>query len=113
MTMTLAFPLTFALLDGEQQASVARLDDDLTAIAQSAPSSAEIALLDGLRRRVLTAYRDALTHAAGQSSDPRWRDLIAAVVAMLAHAPSALYSYAAERAVMRLQELVAESPELV
>jgi hypothetical protein len=97
------------LLDGDQRASVRRLDVDISTIELAAADDASIAVIERLRNAVVGAYWGALAHAAGKPDDPRWHEFIASVTALLARVPDVRYSYAAELAVARLRGLVEES----
>ena len=97
------------LLDGDQRASVSRLDADISAIELAAPDDAAIAVIERLRHAVVGAYWGALAHAAGKPDDPRWHEFIASVRALLTRVPDVRYSYAAELAVTRLTTLIDES----
>jgi len=112
MTTLASFLLAPALLDGDQRASVRRLDVDIAAIALAAPDDAAVDRIERLRRCVVATYRSALAHAAGRPDDPHWREFIASVSALLTHVPAIRYSYPAERAIARLRALVDESPEI-
>ena len=109
MSALAALFLPAPLLDGDQRASVSRLDADISAIELAAPDDAAIAVIERLRKAVVGAYWGALAHAAGKPDDPRWHEFIASVAALLRRVPDVTYSYAAERAIARLHELIEES----
>lgn len=96
-TMLLPTPM----YDEEHAAAVARLDDDLAAVATGE--------LHVLRRRAVTAYGNALANAAGEPGDARWRVLARIVAAFVARIPSGASSRQTAAAVARLKNLVAET----
>jgi hypothetical protein len=112
MTALAALLMPAPLLDGDQRASVSRLDADISAIELAAPDDAAIAVIERLRHAVVGAYWGALAHAAGKPNDPRWHEFIASVTALLTRVPDFRYSYAAELAVARLHAVVDESTDL-
>ena len=90
-----------ALMPTEHQAALARLDADLAIAASHTP--ANVREVHFLRRRVLTAYRDALAGAAGVPLDPRWNALALTITAFVTRIADGPHSRAATAALDRLR----------
>lgn len=88
-------------LIAEHAAAVARLDADLV-IASNGSTGQELQVL---RRRALSAYRTALSSAAGAPFDPCWNVLALCVDTFVAHAEAGTQSRDARAALERLDAL--------
>jgi hypothetical protein len=97
-------------LVAEHAAVVARLEADLV-IAASGNGEHEV---HQLRRRVLTAYRSALSAAAGKPFHPNWGVLAQSVDAFVARVGASARTHDARAALARLDSLRFELlPELL
>jgi hypothetical protein len=97
-------------LIAEHAGGVARLDADLV-IAASGSMEYDV---HQARRRVVTAYRSALSAAAGKPFHPSWNALALAVGAFVTHVETSARTHDARAALARLDSLRFELlPELL
>jgi hypothetical protein len=87
------------LAHDEAAGALARLDADLVIAASGAEGALDLQVM---RRRVIAAYRSALTEAAGEPFDSRWNVLALTVASYVASLAVGLRSRDAEAAVARL-----------
>jgi hypothetical protein len=112
MTMTLAH-LHADALNSEHRASVGRLDDDLLAVMRATSDDGDVDdRLPLLRRRIIHAYREALTYAAGRPFDGAWRTFALAVSSFVAQIPDRPSLRFADSAARRLLALADESADI-
>ena len=83
----------------EFEAAVTRFDGDLIVAASASRAALEV---NYLRRRAVTAYRNALNVAAGHPFDPRWRLLTLIVDAFIIRVGCGPHTPDAEAALERL-----------
>jgi hypothetical protein len=83
----------------EFEAAVTRFDGDLIVAASASHAALDV---NYLRRRAVTAYRNALNVAAGHPFDPRWRLLTLIVDAFIIRVGCGPHTPDAEAALERL-----------
>ena len=98
-------------IDAEYRAAIARLDADLKIVVCAArDASADTRnMLSLLHRRIVDAYRAALTDAAGRPDDITWLALGATTAAFIACVPHTAIAGSALRAARRLAALAREN----